>query len=158
MILRPAAPSDAAGVAGVYVASWNAGFAGLVPPRPLDAAQVARWERDLAAGPARWWLVEEADRVLGFVGTGPSRDPVDPGLGELDTIAVRPDAWRRGVGRRLMTAALEDLAAGFGEAILWTWADLEPAGRFYEATGWRASGESRDSGRQVAFRRGLHEG
>ena len=30
---------------------------------------------------------------MGFAGIGPSRDPDDPRLGELDTIAVAPRAW-----------------------------------------------------------------
>lgn len=154
--LRRATPDDAEGVAEVYVASWNAGFGGLMPPRQLDREQVARWERDLGEGPVRWWLAQCGDRVVGFSGTGPSRDPVDPTLGELDTIAEAPSAWRQGVGRRLMDAALEDLLeADYREGILWTLADYEQGWAFYEATGWHDSGEVRDSGRQIAFRRFL---
>jgi hypothetical protein len=44
---------------------------------------------------------------------------------------------------------------GFEHAILWTLASYERGRSFYEATGWRGSGEERDSGRQVAFRRTL---
>ena len=88
----------------------------------------------------------------------PSRDPLEPGLGELDTIAVRPSAWRHGVGRLLMEAALADLvAAHFGEGILWTLADYGRGRDFYEATGWHASGETRDAGRQIAFRQSLSD-
>ena len=76
--------------------------------------------------------------------------------GELDTIAVAASAWRRGVGRRLMNSALDDLRGrGYGQAILWTIADYERGRTFYEATGWRSFGEVRDSGRQIAFRRVL---
>lgn len=131
-LLRRASRADAVGVAVVYVASWNQGFAGLMPPRVLDR-----------------------DQVVGFAGTGPSRDPLDPELGELDTIAVRPDAWRRGVGRRLMSAALDDLAAHYAEGILWTLAGHGNGRGCYGATGWHASSEVRDSGRQFAFRRPL---
>ena len=91
-------------------------------------------------------------------GRWPSRDPIDAGLGELDTIAVAPTAWRHGVGRRLMDCALADLRnAGYRDAILWTLADHEQGRTFYEATGWRASGEARDTRRQVAFRRSLRD-
>jgi len=47
--------------------------------------------------------------------------PVDPAIGELDTIAVLPAAWRRGAGRALMTAvhaALDE--QGYERAVLWT--------------------------------------
>lgn len=140
----------------MYVASWNAGFAQLMPPRVLSPEQVARWKRDLDAAQLQWWLAETSETVIGFAGTGPSRDPIDPDLGELDTIAVAPSAWRHGVGRRLMDAALADLVgACYRRAILWTVADYEQGRDFYEATGWHASGEVRDSGLQIAFRRPL---
>jgi GNAT superfamily N-acetyltransferase len=154
--LRRAVPADAEWVANVYVTSWNEGFAGLMPPRVLDCDQVARWERDLDEGSARWWLAQGGDSVVGFAGTGPSRDPIDPDLGELDTIAVAPSAWRHGIGRCLMNAALIDLHdASYHEGILWTLSGYEQGRCFYEATGWRASGEVRDSGRHIAFRRPL---
>ena len=146
--LREATPADAEGVARVYVESWNEAFADLMPPRVLDPEQIARWARDLDA---RWWLAGSGGSVLGFVGSGPSRDPIDPDLGELDTIAVAPSAWRRGVGRRLMDSALDELrGGGYGQGILWTLADYEQGRTFYEATGWHSSGEVRDSGRQIA--------
>ena len=154
--LREATPGDAQRVARVYVESWNEGFADLMPPRVLDPEQVARWSRDLDAGIVRWWLAESDGSVVGFVGTGPSRDPIEPDLGELDTIAVAPSAWRRGVGRRLMDSALGELrGGGYGQGILWTLADYDRGHTFYEATGWRSSGEVRDSGHQIAFRHAL---
>ena len=92
--LRKATRADAEGVARVYVESWNDGFADLVPPRVLNLEQIARWSRDLEGGPVRWCLAESAGSVVGFAGTGPSRDAIDPDLGELDTIAVAPSRRR----------------------------------------------------------------
>ena len=156
--LRRAAPADAPEVADLYVASWNEGFAGLMPPRVVDAAQVSRWEHDLDEPSQAWWLARAGPTLLGFVGTGPSRDPIDPGMGELDTIAVAPSAWRHGVGRRLMVAALDDLRrARYRECILWTLAGYDRGRSFYEATGWHATDEVRDAGSQIAFRRSLVE-
>jgi len=122
----------------------------------MDSSQVARWEHDLGETSLRSWLAHVGPTILGFVGTGPSRDPIDPRLGELDTIAVAPSAWRHGVGRRFMVAGLDDLrGAQYRECILWTLAAYEKCRSFYEATGWRATGENRDSGSQIAFRRSL---
>jgi hypothetical protein len=57
-----------------------------------------------------------------------------------------------------MESALDALrSAGYDQCILWTLADYEQGRTFYEATGWRSSGEVRDSGRQIAFRRVLIE-
>ena len=140
----------------MYVASWNEGFGHLMAPRVLNAEQVAHWARDLQAGRGRWWLAQSGESMVGFAGTGASRDPTEPGLGELDTIAVAPSAWRSGVGRRLMDRALDDLReSGYQEGILWTLTHYEQGRNFYEATGWRVSGEVRDAGQQIAFRRSL---
>lgn len=154
--LRRATFEDAERVAEVYVASWNEGFAHVMPPRVLDREQVARWENDLDTEPLQWWLAESGTSVIGRAGTGPSRDPINPDLGELDTIAVAPSAWRHGVGRRLMDVAVGDLVgAGYRQGIQWKLADYPQSRKFYEAVGWHASGEVRDSGVQIAFRRPL---
>jgi GNAT superfamily N-acetyltransferase len=86
-----------------------------------------------------------------LVGVGPSRDPVDPRLGELDSIGVDPAYWRTGVGRALMAVAFDALAA-YDEGILWTIAGYERGIAFYESLGWVADGGTRDEGRQVSFR------
>src|SRR5689334_9398907 len=101
LTIRMAGLADAGRIARIYVDSWNMGFIGLMPARRLTPELVARWERDLAAPiPQRWWAAEADAALVGFVGIGPSRDPIDPALGELDTIAVAPSCWRRGIGRR----------------------------------------------------------
>jgi GNAT superfamily N-acetyltransferase len=157
--IRPAEPEDAPDVARIYVDSWNAGFGHLMPARPLDVEQVAGWAGELAApGESRWWVAERSGHIVGFVGIGPSRDPVDATLGEVDTIAVDPPAWRNGVGRALMATAIDALtAAGYLRAILWTIEGYEQGQRFYESQGWVRDGRWRDDGRQIAFRRTLPE-
>ncbi|MFI7066209.1 GNAT family N-acetyltransferase [Kribbella sp. NPDC050124] len=148
--IRPALVADAPRIARVYVDSWNLGFGGLMPPAVFDDARVARWARDLAVG--RWWVAELDGTIAGFAGICPSRDPVDPRLGELDTIAVDPPYWRTGVGTSLMHTALEALAADYPEAILWTLANDPQGQRFYESTGWHPDGHSRADGHQISYR------
>ena len=146
-VLRDATPADAAEVARVYVDSWNAG---MVPPlrsRELTEPEVRRWERDLAAPTMRWLVATLDGDVVGFVGTGPAADPSEPGLGELDTIAVAPSHWRAGTGRLLMAAALDALLdallnAGHHRAVLWTLADTPAV--------------TRSTGRQAGSTRARH--
>jgi hypothetical protein len=90
--IRPATADDGPEVARIYVDSWNAGFGDLMPAAVLDDSRIARWPETLARG--NWWIAEIDDVIAGFVGIGPSRDPLDPDLGELDTIAVDPPHWR----------------------------------------------------------------
>jgi ribosomal protein S18 acetylase RimI-like enzyme len=155
--IRTAGTSDASSIAQIYVDSWNMGFAGLLPARQVTAKLVARWESDLAVPiPHRWWAAEVDATIVGFVGIGPSRDPIDPALGELDTIAITPTYWRRGIGRALLAVALSYLRAdGYRQAVLWTLAHYEQGQRFYEAAGWVLDGGVRDAGRQICYRHDL---
>jgi GNAT superfamily N-acetyltransferase len=153
--VRAACADDAAPVALIYVESWNDGFGDLVGYRVLDDAQVERWHRTLSSPVTRWWVAEDGAEIVGFVGVGPSRDPIDVALGELDTIAVSPSHWRLGVGRLLMTVALQELAAGYRDAIVWTVAGYDRGSRFYEAMGWHCDGGTRADDREVSFRRSL---
>ncbi|HUW01458.1 MAG TPA: GNAT family N-acetyltransferase [Acidimicrobiales bacterium] len=155
MKLRPAVGDDAEKVVHVYVDSWNKGFGHRLGVRGITPGLVERWRTDLTAGTVRWTVAEVSAVVVGFVGVGPSRDPIDPDLGELDAIAVDPSHWRTGVGRRLMHHALDVLADSWAKAVLWTPADYERGHRFYEATGWTALGWSRRDGTEVAFGRDL---
>lgn len=153
-LVRAAGPADAEAIARIYVDSWNAACTGLLPDRVLDERQVARWRSDLAAATHRWRIAEQDGIPVGFVGTGPSRDPVRHGLGELDTIAVDPAHWHEGIGRRLLDVAVADLAAaGFAAAILWTLRDAARTRAFYAAGGWTPSGDSRDEGLRIALTR-----
>jgi GNAT superfamily N-acetyltransferase len=153
--IRAAVPDDAAVVARIYVESWNAGFGHLLGMRELTPALVAGWRLDLATATVHWAVVEVDSVAVGFVGVGPSRDPVDTELGELDTIAVDPAHWRCGVGRCLMDHAIDVLRASWSRAILWTPADYERGHAFYRATGWVPLGRTRSDDTEVAFGRTL---
>jgi GNAT superfamily N-acetyltransferase len=156
-IIRPATVADAVDVARIYVDSWNLGFGELMPCRDVTPELIGHWRQDLAKpAPHRWWVAELGGAVVGLAGIGPSRDPIDSELGELDTIAVEPSRWRSGIGRRLMSVALDHLVAdGYREAVLWTLARYPRGQQFYAATGWKLDGGTRDHGRQVRYRRSL---
>jgi N-acetylglutamate synthase-like GNAT family acetyltransferase len=154
--IRPAAASDAAEVARIYVVSWNEGiWASAGQPGAVVRRRRAMGGR-LTSTRARWWVAETDHRVAGFAGICLSRDPIAAGLGELDTIAVDPRAWRTGVGRGLMAVALTALrSTGYAEAIVWTPASYQRGHGCYQATGWLPDGGRRDGGRQVSFRHPL---
>jgi GNAT superfamily N-acetyltransferase len=153
------------------VRSWQSAYRGLIPQAYLDGLDPAqrriRWEQNLSE--TDWSnsgiLVADADgEVRGFVGYGPARDDdADPQqIGQVYSVYLMPDAWGRGTGRQLMTAAIEGLTeAGFCQATLWVLDSNARARRFYEAGGWSADGSvMRDDSRgfpltEVRYRRGL---
>lgn len=157
--IRAAAPADVDEVVRIYIDSWNAGFGKLLSQadRTVTPDLIKRWSRDLARPvPNRWWVAERQGLIVGFIGICPSRDPVAPRLGEIDTIAVDPPHWRKRIGRALMSLAVRHMAAdGYGGAIVWTVEGYARGIAFYEAMGLRRDGGVRDEGRQIRFRRRL---
>ena len=156
IVVRDAVAADARTVTEIYVASATAAWSPYErqPVREVTDERVAHWEADLQRPLHHWWVAELATHPAGVAGIGPSRDPIGPALGELDTIAVLPCYWRRGVGRALMAVANHQLDDdGYEEAVLWTWSGYATAHAFYAACGWQATNQLRDEGRQVAFSR-----
>jgi GNAT superfamily N-acetyltransferase len=149
-VIRAARVEDAAQIAVVHVRSWQSAYRGLLPQAYLDgldpAQRVGRWERYLTEvdGTTAGVLVAEDDgHLIGFISHSQSRDAdADPKqVGEVGAIYLLSNAWRNGVGSRLMNAALGRLAeAGFTEATLWALDSNVRARRFYEAVGWSADG------------------
>jgi GNAT superfamily N-acetyltransferase len=86
----------------------------------------------------------EDDVIRGFASTGPGSDDDGRSCGELLALYVDPDAWGRGVGRRLMSEARAACEAdGFTEAVLWVLVGNERGERFYRADGWVTDGGRR---------------
>ena len=102
--------------------------------------------REKLRDPAVTLLVaEEADELAGFTACGASRDEDgEASTGEIRTFFVSPAAWRRGVGRALMQAALDDLRRrGYERCTVWSFAANRQANSFYEALGFTPDGAER---------------
>jgi GNAT superfamily N-acetyltransferase len=152
-VVRIAVPGDAAAIARVHVEGWRGGYGHVFPHDRLASLSVDRrregWRRQLDAqrDPARTFVAEDGERVVGFADVSASRDSDANAarVGELNAIYVLPDDWGRGFGQELMAAALSFLAAvGFEEARLWVLEDNPRARRFYEAAGWWLDGASKE--------------
>lgn len=147
--LRPARPEDAGEVAEVHVRSWQSGYRGLLPDAYLDNLRpedrVDRYAFAAADADAPTTVVASRDGVIcGFVTTGPSQDLDILDGGEVLALYVDPDAWGRGVGRRLMARArMEFGRRGCTEAVLWVLVGNNRGARFYRADGWRPDGAER---------------
>lgn len=147
MIVRPAVPADADGVAEVHVRSWQAAYRDLMPREVLDGLSVEQraegWRGILGDMPraSRTLVAEHEGRIVGWASFGDARDADAPGTGELWGIYAHPDTWSSGVGHALITAVERDLAdAGHTVAYLWVLDGNERASGFYERHGWDADG------------------
>jgi len=145
--VRAARPADVDALAETAVAAWREGFRGIVPESvdPRTAWRPARIAERLAgtSGDGSAILAAEVDgEVRGLVLHGPSRDREPAPLeGEIIALYVHPDNWGGGVGRALVEAALDQLAAaGNAEAIVWTLAESPRNLAFYDALGFTRDG------------------
>ncbi len=176
-VIRSARVVDAAQIAVVHVRSWQGAYRGLLPQAYLDgldpAQRVGRWERVLAEAQAQGeadigrvgvLVADACGRLLGFASYSASRDDdADPRrTGEIGAIYLLPGAWGKGIGKRLMGAALACLTEdGYSQATLWVLDSNARARRFYEAGDWFADGARKlDESRgfpitQVRYRRSL---
>jgi GNAT superfamily N-acetyltransferase len=153
LAVRPAAPGDEPALAALIAAcdetyrDWAP--AGWEPPPP--GRELERWRGRITDG--SWWTrvaVERAgERVVGLVcftqavaeraGGTRTMDPI-PGRAHVSAVFCHPDRWREGIAAGLLALAEDAMrAADYAEAQLWT-PEQAPAGRFYEAEGWRRDG------------------
>jgi GNAT superfamily N-acetyltransferase len=109
-------------------------------------ALVARIVADFAAGhdPVReaGWIAEVNGRRAGSVFCVASERA---GTAKLRALLVEPGARGHGVGRLLVERCVAFAReAGYDRIELWTTANLEAAGRLYEAAGFRVVRETRE--------------
>lgn len=130
------------GKAFVHWKSWHETYAGLVDPAYLETVTPEKCET-LAY---RWrdgiLIAKDRDKVVGFAGCGKARDDESGSTGEVFAIYVLGDYIGRGVGYRLMQAALDQLKA-YDRIGVWVLKDNERAIRFYKRCGFRSDGQEK---------------
>lgn len=139
LVLRPAGPDDAAGLADLFVAAREAAY----PAMPLPVRtpeEIHAWFVDLVGRGAtgETWVAERAGTLTGYL-------VLDPGW--LDSLYVRPDLLGQGIGSALLDLAKSLRPGGFA---LWVFESNERARRFYARHGlWeleRTDGSGNEEG------------
>lgn len=149
--IREATAMDAASIGRIHVETWRASYAGLVPEDYLVRLSMrdraSWWREGIGRGREGHVLVAELEgsgRIVGFGSCGRARGQGRGPTGEVYTLYVDLDWQDRGVGRKLLAALFEELAAqGHSSAIVWVLAD-NPSRFFYEAMGGQALGEGKE--------------
>jgi GNAT superfamily N-acetyltransferase len=151
-IIRPYEASDQPHIEWLYARTPPAGQVARTP-----AALSPELQRIPEAFLQFWVAVEataDGDAIIGMTGATPAADTaidppvaefVDqrPGVVRLHHVTVAPERWRSGVGRALVTTALEwARACGMHAAVVETTAQQEAAIQLYLATGFREIGRS----------------
>lgn len=150
MLIRNAAPSDAAEIETVRVNAWQAAYAAFIPETYLtnldptvnvDALSSRLKQQDSSFS---CLVAERQEHVVGFSLVGSPRFPSPPSTAELWALYVVPHAWQGGIGTVLLQRSLDLVRKqGFNAIKLWCIKGNAPAQRMYEANGFVATGEER---------------
>jgi GNAT superfamily N-acetyltransferase len=144
---RELRPADAGRVAAL-IAACDQTYLEWAPPGwqpPAEEDERAKWEGRLAE-PDRWskGAFDRSGELIAMVVTRQARDDADEplaGRGHVGALFVHPGRWRQGIAGRLMAEAEEQMRRrGFRLALLRT-PEQAPARRFYEAIGWKGTGQ-----------------
>ena len=138
--IRTALPTDAHDLARVHEASWREAYAGILPPKALNAfiarRDVAWWVR--TARHADMLVLEAAGRAVGYATMGRNRTGALPQAGEIYEIYLAPEYQGVGMGRELFDAARMRLCERLGAGlVVWAIEENERAMRFYAGQGGR---------------------
>ncbi len=143
IMIRRAAPQDAAGIARVHVESWRTTYPGIMPQEHLDALSVAdrqqMWAETLRADGLTKTTVYIAEtdggEVVGFVAGGPEKAGDADFQSEIYGLYLLQSHQGQGLGRRLVQTVARRMAQD-GHKTLLIWVNAHnPARHFYEALG-----------------------
>ena len=141
-LIRMAQQSDCAELAKVHVASWQAGFKGIIDQDYLDKLDVddraRRWSEVLKGDRDKVYLHFDFEKLIGFTATCHCRD--DDALsswGEISSFYFQEQYWGKGFSPKLMAHALEQLeASGHNVTTIWVLKDNFRAQKFYAKHGF----------------------
>lgn len=132
-------------VSKVYAESWKTAYKGIVPQDYLDKLDDHRWVSFLTSDIDRLWLASDGEKIVGTATYAPARDRKYAGWGEIISIYLLPQYYRRGVGTRLLKEALSSLfEMGYDKVYLWVLEENYIARDFYEKNGFYHKNETKE--------------
>lgn len=145
MRLRVGKVQDASAIARLHTASWRDTYRGILDHSYLagdiEQERLEHWKSAFASpGDFLVTIAEERNRIVGFVCALP---PDGSGWGALvDNLHVDRLARGKGIGRQLLRAAANWVAARDAHAplYLWVFEDNRPAIAFYKRLGGKVAG------------------
>lgn len=129
-------------VSRVYARCWKTAYQGIVPQDYLDAIPENRWSPILINEVSNLLLAVDGDTVIGSATYCAARDGASEGWGEIVSLYLLPEYWRRGIGTCLFQEAVKALhELGYEKLCLWVLEENQPARKFYETNGFCCSGD-----------------
>ena len=125
------------GKAYVHWQAWQETYPGMMPQAVLDARTLERCLEQSYRWPDNLLVAKDGEKVIGFAGYGESREI--PDCGEIFALYLLAEYQGKGIGSRLLKAALEQLAE-YPKICLWVLKENRKAIRFYEKHDFQPDG------------------
>lgn len=150
MTIRNAIFEDVKDIAEIHVKSWQAVYKGLIPQSYLNNLSISKREKswqNILTNCQTHTIVQEIDNlVVGFANFGQTRDrDKDSKIsGEITSIYLNPEYWRKGLGTELVEFIFKDMKhRKFTKITLWVLDTNQIARKFYEKMGFQPDGETK---------------
>ena len=140
--IRAACLQDAAAIAAIHVRSWRRAYAAFFPADVLarldPSVHAHHWLRVLGERPLDTAVCEMPGGLAGFIHLQAEETAAGPGArGEIVSLYLDPEQWRKGHGRRLVRWACSEAGRRHWDGLtVWILRDNLPARRFYESLGF----------------------
>ena len=138
LIKRAETEPEIRGKAFVAWAAWHQTYPGMIRQSYLNELTLQKFEKVAYTSPDPLLVAKDRSRVVGFVSYG-HRDGEPPETGEVFALYVLLKYQGRGIGRRLLEAALAQLK-DYEQIYLWTLKENRRAIRFYQKCGFEPDG------------------
>jgi GNAT superfamily N-acetyltransferase len=144
--VRRAVAADAAAISEIYALSWKTAYRGIVLQPYLDQLKLDFWQSKFQ----NWINHNEMMANLLCVDSNPvgcvayckARDSEYSDWGEIVSIYMHPDYFRKGYGKMLMDTALKNLSlSGYQDCYLWVLDENTSAQQFYKKNGFTGNGD-----------------
>jgi ribosomal protein S18 acetylase RimI-like enzyme len=139
--IRTATPQDALNIAQTHVKSWREAYQGIIHQSYLDdglnvAERAESWAKNLAGERKGTFLAFYGEALAGFITVGQSRNDQYLEYAELYAIYLDPEFFGLGIGKSLLTHAVEHLIAQeFEKMFVNVLSDNKLGRQFYDRMG-----------------------
>ena len=149
--LRPASVDDIAAITAIYAYHVRTGTASFELEAPDEAEMLRRW-RDVTGCGLPYLAAVSGAEVIGYAYAGPYRPRPAYRFTVEDSIYVRSDAQRRGAGRALLAALIEESTRAGARQMVAVIGDAanEASIKLHAALGFRHAGVLASVGNKFA--------
>ena len=149
--IRKVLPDDACDYAICHISCWRSAYTGIIPDEVFDSMsaeieqRTERCKQSLNDPDYEFYCAMCADKMVGRLIIGKSRNEDKPEAGEIGAIYLIEEFWNKGYGKEMLNFALDRLKSmGYSKIILWVLEQNSRGRKFYEKHGFVLDGKKKE--------------